>query len=195
MSGQDPLELFVRWFDEARAAGLEEPEAMALATATPDGRPSVRLVLYRGMSEGGLRFFTNLGSRKAAELAANPRAATVFHFGPLGRQVRFEGEVQRLTAAEDDAYFAARPRGHQLAALASPQSQPIEYPQLLERYAALERQHQGHLVPRPEGWGGYRLRPDAIEFWSRKQNRLHERIVYRRETGGSGPWRATSVGP
>ena len=150
----DPLILFQRWIDDAVAAGVPEADAMALATASRDGVPSVRFVLFRGLSEGGLRFFTNLGSRKGDELTANPRASVVFWWQPLGRQVRLEGKIERLSAAEDDAYFAARPRGHRLAALASPQSQPIGYDQLLDRYAALEREYQDQEVPRPAGWGG-----------------------------------------
>ena len=195
MSGppDDPLALFSRWFDDAQSADIDEPEAMALATATPDGLPSVRLVLFRGWSGGGLRFFTNLESRKATELAANPQAAAVFHWAPLGRQLRIEGQVQRLDPAEDDAYFAARPRGHRLAAVASPQSRPIAYPELLERYQALERHYQDQDVPRPPGWGGYRLIPEVMEFWTRKDNRLHERLVYRR--GPDRSWQVQTVGP
>lgn len=189
---EDPLTLFARWFADAQAAGIDEPEAMALATSTPDGHPSVRFVLFRGTSGGGIRFFTNLESRKGQELAANPAAAVVFHWAPLGRQVRLEGRVERLGAAEDDAYFAARPRGHRLAAAASPQSRPIAYDDLVERYTALERRYEGQEVPRPAGWGGFRLVPEAIEFWSRKDNRLHERTVYRRTAGG---WTIESVGP
>jgi pyridoxamine 5'-phosphate oxidase len=190
----DPLALLSRWFDDAVAAGALEPEAMALATAGADGAPSVRYVLFRGLGEGGLRFFTNLESRKADELAANPRAAVAFWWQPLGRQVRVEGRIQRLGPAEDDAYFAARPRGHRLAALASPQSRPIEPDQLLQRYAALEREYEGKDIPRPAGWGGFRLIPTAIEFWLRKDNRLHERLVYQREAPG-GLWQRRTLGP
>jgi pyridoxamine 5'-phosphate oxidase len=154
----------------------------------------VRFVLFRGLSEGGLRFFTNLGSRKGGELDANPRAAVVFWWQPLGRQVRIEGKIGRLSTAEDDAYFAARPRGHRLAALASPQSRPIGYDQLLDRYAALEREYQNQDVPRPAGWGGFRLIPTAIEFWVRKDNRLHERIEFQRERPGAD-WQRRTLGP
>jgi pyridoxamine 5'-phosphate oxidase len=190
----DPLILFQRWLDDAVAAGVREADAMALATASPDGAPSVRFVLFRGLSEGGLRFFTNLGSRKGDELVANPRAAAVFWWQPLGRQVRIEGKIERLSAAEDDAYFAARPRGHRLAALASPQSRPIGYDELLDRYAALEREYQDQEVPRPAGWGGFRLIPMAIEFWVRKDNRLHERTEFQRERPGTA-WQRRTLGP
>jgi pyridoxamine 5'-phosphate oxidase len=190
----DPLIQFQRWFDDAVAAGVPEAEAMALATAGRDGAPSVRFVLFRGLSEGGLRFFTNLDSRKGGELGANPRAALVFWWQPTGRQVRIEGRVERLNAAEDDAYFAARPRGHRLAALASPQSRPIEYPELLERYAALDREYQDQDVPRPAGWGGFRLIPTAIEFWQRKDNRLHERTLFQRQHPGAS-WQRRTLGP
>jgi len=194
MSDDDPLILFQRWFDDAVAAGVREADAMALATAGRDGAPSVRFVLFRGLSEGGLRFFTNLGSRKGDELAANPRASVVFWWQPLGRQLRIEGKIERLSAAEDDAYFAARPRGHRLAALASPQSQPIGYDELLDRYAALEREYQDQEVPRPAGWGGFRLIPTAIEFWVRKDNRLHERTEFQRERPGA-TWQRRTLGP
>jgi pyridoxamine 5'-phosphate oxidase len=190
----NPLSLFQRWFDDAVAAGVPEADAMALATATRDGAPSVRFVLFRGMSEGGLRFFTNLGSRKGDELASNPRAAVVFWWQPLGRQVRIEGTIARLSAPEDDAYFAARPRGHRLAALASPQSRPIGYGELLDRYAELEREYQDRDVPRPAGWGGFRLTPTAIELWQRKDNRLHERTLFTREGDGAA-WQRRTLGP
>jgi pyridoxamine 5'-phosphate oxidase len=188
----NPIDLFASWFEEAVRAGVHEPEVMALATATPDGRPSLRFVLYRGLSGDGLRFFTNLESRKAGELLANGRAAAAFHWAPQKRQVRIEGAVERLGPEEDDAYFAARPRGHQLAAWASPQSRPIARAALEARYAELERQHAGKPVPRPPFWGGFRIVPDRIELWSNRDNRLHERTVYVRE-GGS--WRQDVLAP
>jgi pyridoxamine 5'-phosphate oxidase len=187
-----PLELFSRWFDEAVVAGLPEPEAMVLATATRDGQPSARVVLCRGISPQGLRFFTNRQSRKGGELEANPRAAAVFFWQPLGRQVRFEGDIEVLSAEEDDAYFAARPRGHQLAALASPQSHPIDGITLLNRFEELQLQFQGQPVPRPPHWGGYRLVPRVIEFWSRRDNRLHDRTVYHLS---EGLWRPETLAP
>jgi pyridoxamine 5'-phosphate oxidase len=188
----DPLAIFLRWYDEAAGHQVPEADAMALATATRDGRPSVRFVLFRGMSGHGLRFFTNLDSRKGAELEANPRAAAVFFWQPLGRQVRLEGRIEKLPAAEDDAYFAGRPRGNQLAALASPQSRPISHAALLARYAELEKRYAGQKVPRPARWGGFRLVPDVIELWLRKENRLHERTAFRLEQGA---WRLESLGP
>jgi pyridoxamine 5'-phosphate oxidase len=190
----DLLTLFQTWFAEAVAAGVPEPEVMALATATPDGRPSVRYVLYRGISGNGIRFFTNRESRKGEELAVNPRAAVVFFWnGPgLRQQIRLEGRTEPLSPAEDDAYFAARPRGHQLAAKASPQSRPIPYGDLLDRYAALERAHPDRDVPRPAYWGGFRLVPDAGERWIAQDNRLHRRIRYRPL---DGRWIAEELGP
>jgi pyridoxamine 5'-phosphate oxidase len=190
----DLLALFQSWFDEATAAGVPEPEVMALATATPDGRPSVRYVLYRGISGNGIRFFTNLESRKGEELAANPRAAVVFFWSAPGmrQQIRMEGRIERLTPAEDDAYFASRPRGHRLAAWASPQSRPIDHSALLARYLETERTHAGGEVPRPAHWGGYRLVPDAVERWIAQDNRLHRRLRYRREKGG---WISEELGP
>lgn len=177
----DPIEKFKQWFAEAQAANIAEPEAMALATATPDGIPSVRMVLFRGMSEGGLRFFTNYESRKADELDANPNAALLFYWEALGRQVRIEGKIERLEAAESDAYFHGRPLGHQLGALASPQSRAIpDHAFLQNRYQRLTEQFAGKTVPRPAGWGGYRLVPSAIEFWTRGQDRLHQRLLFRR---------------
>jgi pyridoxamine 5'-phosphate oxidase len=193
-SSPDLMTLFQTWFDEAVAAGVSEPEAMALATATPDGRPSVRYVLCRGIGSRGIRFFTNLQSRKGDELAVNQRAAVVFFWTAPGmrHQIRLEGRIERLTDAEDDEYFASRPRGHQLAALASPQSRPIEYAALLERYQALERQHAGGAVPRPPHWGGFRLVPDAGERWVAQDNRLHRRTRYRRV---EDRWVAEELGP
>jgi pyridoxamine 5'-phosphate oxidase len=190
----DPLALFRGWFDEAAAAGVEEPEIMALATATPDGQPSVRYVLYRGVSGEGIRFFTNFESRKGAELARNPRAAVVFLWNAPGlrHQIRIEGRIERLPPEESDAYFVSRPRGHRLAALASPQSRPISHAELLARYAELERTHEGKDVPRPAHWGGYRLVPDVVERWIAQENRLHRRTRYQRRAGG---WLVEELGP
>jgi pyridoxamine 5'-phosphate oxidase len=192
-SVSSPLDLFGRWFDAAVAAGVPQPEAMALATSTREGRPSVRMVLFRGVSADGIRFFTNRNSRKGGELGANPFAAAVFYWEPLGHQVRFEGRIEPLTPAEDDAYFAARPRGHQLAALASRQSQPVDPEALRAHYDELERQHEGKPVPRPAHWGGYRLTPDLVEFWTQRDNRLHDRVVFRR-TADAG-WRTETISP
>ncbi len=188
----NPLDLFQRWFDEAQAAGEAQPETMALATATPDGRPSLRFVLYRGRSGDGLRFFTNYESRKAGELEANAAAAVAFYWHALARQVRIEGRTQRLGAEESDAYFQARPRGSQLAAWASPQSRPLSYPELEARYAELERSYEGRPIPRPPFWGGFLLVPDRVELWEGRTFRLHRREVFTRAGDG---WRSEEIAP
>ena len=182
--GADPIAHFARWFRAARAAGLPEPHAMSLATATPEGRPSARMVLLKGFDRRGFVFFTNYRSRKGRELEANPRGALVLYWPPLHRQVRIEGRVRRVDEAESDAYFAIRPRGSQLGAAVSPQSRVIPDRRLLERaLVALERRLRGAPVPRPAGWGGYRLVPERIEFWEQRANRLHDRLRYRRSRG------------
>ena len=167
------------WLDEARLSEDLEPEAMALATADAHGRPSVRVVLCRGVDARGLRFFTNYESRKGDELAENPQAAVAFHWPSLGRQLRLEGTIERLPAAESDAYFQGRPRGHQVSTLVSAQSRPIESIDDLRRKAQQETSRlEGHEVARPSYWGGYRLAPTVVEFWTRGQDRLHERIRF-----------------
>jgi pyridoxamine 5'-phosphate oxidase len=180
----DPLDEFRLWFGEAGAA-LEVPEAMALATATPDGSPSVRMVLLKGFDERGLIFFSHYTSRKGRDLEANPCAALLFHWSPLGRQVRVEGSVERLPEEESDAYFATRPRDAQVGALASRQSDPLaSRAELYERMAELEGDLAGLPVPRPATWGGYRVVPDAWEFWQHRDSRLHDRFRYEREPAG-----------
>jgi pyridoxamine 5'-phosphate oxidase len=177
----DPLEQFRRWYAEAERAEIRAPHAMALATADGDGRPSVRMVLLKEADERGFVFFTGYESRKGGDLERNPQAALLFYWDPLGRQVRVEGTVERAAAAESDAYFATRPRGAQLAAAASRQGRVLEGRDELDaRVAELEREHEGGDVPRPEHWGGYRLRPDAYEFWQHRESRLHDRLRYRR---------------
>jgi len=188
--GRDPLVTLAGWLAEARAAGLFEPEAAALATSTRDGRPSVRMVLVRGPEEGDLRFYTNRESRKGFELSENPRAALVFHWRPLGRQVRVEGSVRRLSAEESDAYWATRPPRSRAAAAASRQGEPIESRAALE--AEFERQLALGDVPRPERWGGYLLEPDAIELWQHRDDRLHERARFTRAREG---WVAEQLAP
>jgi pyridoxamine 5'-phosphate oxidase len=178
----DPLRQFQVWFEDARDAGIEAPESMALATAGPDGRPSVRMILLKDADELGFGFHTNYESRKGGELAANPHGALLFHWQPLGRQVRVEGLVERLPPEESDAYFQTRPLGSRLAAWASPQSSPLADRDELERlYADASARFAGENVPRPEHWGGFRLVPDAYEFWQHAENRLHDRIRYERE--------------
>ncbi|MDP9306995.1 MAG: pyridoxamine 5'-phosphate oxidase [Actinomycetota bacterium] len=190
---QDPLEQFEHWFAEAKRAGVEVPEAMTLATADAEGAPSARMVLLKGAGEDGFVFYTGYGSRKSEELGQNPSAALVFYWRPLGRQVRVEGSVERVSEAESAEYFVTRPRGSQLAAWASRQSRPLGSREELERrYAELEREYEDRDVPLPPHWGGYRLRPEAIEFWEHRENRLHDRIRYTRAREG---WKVERLSP
>lgn len=189
----DPIEQFRGWFAEALAAGMYEPNAMVLATATPDGRPSARVVLLKGFDARGFIFYTSYEGRKARELEANPRAALLFYWPELERQVRIEGAVSRLPETESDAYFAGRPRGSQIGAWASEQSRPVEARETLEeRVRELEARYQGRDVPRPPFWGGYRVEHEAVEFWQGRENRLHDRLVYRKSEGG---WRIERLQP
>lgn len=180
--GHDPVALFKRWLAEAVAAGVHEPNAMALATATAEGRPSSRIVLLKGFDAAGLVFFTGYESRKGRELEANPHAAATLLWHPLQRQVRVEGRVTRVAPAESDAYFAARPRGSQISAAASPQSQPIVDRSILDhRRAEVERMFEGHDVVRPAIWGGYRIALDVVEFWQGRSSRFHDRLRFERD--------------
>jgi pyridoxamine 5'-phosphate oxidase len=180
----DPIAQFRVWFDQALAAGLDEPNAMTLATCTPDGRPSARIVLLKGLDERGFAFYTNYDGRKAQEIAANPRAALVFYWAELERQVRVEGSVERTSAAESDAYFESRPRGSRFGAWTSEQSRVVESRAVLEaRMAALEAEYADGPVPRPPFWGGFRVRPEVVEFWQGRSNRLHDRLRYRPDGG------------
>ena len=182
----DPVRQFAAWFEAAGRAGTPAPEAAALATATSDGRPSVRMVLVKRADERGFVFYTNHRSRKGSELRANPRAALLFHWERLGRQVRIEGAVDRTSLEETAEYVSSRPRGSQLSALASPQSRVVESRQALERRVAeLAEAYSGADLPLPDGWGGFRLRPETIEFWQHRDNRLHDRLRYRQEAGGA----------
>lgn len=180
-AGDDPVALLGRWTTQAIEAGLHEPNAMALATATPDGVPSVRLVLLKALDADGAVFYTNYASRKGDELEANPRAAAVLLWHPLQRQVRIEGRVTRVDPAESDRYFASRPEGARTAAIASEQSRPVDGRDVLEqRFAAASAEP----LVRPDDWGGYRIALDVMEFWQGRPNRLHDRLRYTRSGTG-----------
>lgn len=181
----DPLTLFGEWLDGALQAGSREPNAMTLATATPDGMPSARVVLLKGFDARGFSFFTNYESRKGRELDANPHAALCFWWGPLERQVRIEGTVEKLPPEESDAYYASRPLGSRLGAHVSAQSSPIEGRDVLEaRLAEVEARYADSAPPRPAYWGGYLVAPAVIEFWQGGPHRLHDRLRYTRQAGG-----------
>ena len=178
----DPIDLFARWFDEAVAAAVPEPNAMTLATVDAAGRPAARIVLMKAFDARGVVFHTNYDSRKGRDLAANPRAALLFFWVELERQVRIDGVAERVDAAESDAYFAARPRGSQISAWASPQSAPVADRAWLEaRVAAFEARFASD-VPRPPNWGGMRVVPDRFEFWQGRASRLHDRLVWSRQS-------------
>ena len=184
----DPLKQFAAWFEDARAAGGRLPEAVALATATPDAQPSARMVLLKGFEPDGFVFYSGYESRKGRELAENPRAALLFYWGALGRQVRIEGPVERVSAAESDAYWASRPLGSRVSAAASEQSAPVANREELEHRVSASSGEP----PRPKRWGGYRLAPEAYEFWQHRDDRLHDRFRYERAADG---WRVARLQP
>ncbi len=194
----DPLAMFSRWFEDARAGGVHEPNAMVVATVSSSGQPSARMVLLKGVGPDGFRFFTNLGSRKGAELLAEPRCSLLFPWHALERQVRVDGVAAVLPRAEVDAYFAVRPRGSQLGAWASHQSQVVAgRDELAAAYAAAEARFEGvpdGEVSAPEEWGGFVVRPESVEFWQGRTNRLHDRLVYHRTDADPG-WRTERLAP
>ena len=192
----DPIKQFQIWFDEARLASPLEPNAMALATVGPDGRPSLRMVLLKGVDERGFVFYTNYESRKGRELADTPWAALTFFWPEMERQVRIEGSIERVSAEESDAYFHSRPVGSQLSATASHQSEVITGREVLEQRVAelsAQYQEQEQELPRPEYWGGFRVLPDTIEFWQGRPNRLHDRLRYR--LLADGRWQIQRLSP
>lgn len=191
----DAIAQFRAWFDEARAANILEPTAMALATATRDGVPSVRMVLLKGFDERGFVFYTNYESRKGQELADNPHASLAFYWDRLERQVRIDGRAQRTSAEESDAYFARRPLGSRVGAWASPQSRVIPGREVLEQAAErlLAQYPDGQGLQRPPSWGGFRLQPERLEFWQGRASRLHDRFLY--TSRAEGGWRIERLGP
>ena len=189
----DPLVQLQAWLGDAEAAGIHEPNAMVLSTAGADAAPDARFVLLRGIDARGLAFYTNYASPKARALEANPRAALTFGWGVMQRQVRVQGNVQRVTADESDAYFATRPRGAQIGAWASPQSSELGDREELDSRVAEFESRFAESVPRPPHWGGFRVRPERVEFWQGRPNRLHDRILYSRSGGGA--WARTRLAP
>jgi pyridoxamine 5'-phosphate oxidase len=189
----DPVAMFRRWYDDAHAAGLHEPNAMVVSTVDAQGRPSSRLVLLKGVSDEGFSFYTNTSSRKGVELRANPRCALLFPWHPLERQVRVDGVAERLPQEVVDAYFAQRPRNAQIGAWASHQSRPVVgREELATSYAAVEERFADDEVPTPEEWGGYLVRPEVVEFWQGRPGRMHDRLVYRRD---GAAWRTERLAP
>lgn len=191
---ENPIEQFQKWFKEAQASGVLEPNAMTLSTVSPEGKPDARIVLIKDVKEHGFSFFTNYQSRKAKDLEHNPFAALTFYWPELERQIRIEGNVEKVEAYTSDQYFKSRPRGSQIGAWASPQSQVITNRSLLEiRQREFEERFAETEVPRPEHWGGYLLKPSRIEFWQGRASRLHDRIVYEKQERGN--WNRTRLAP
>ena len=191
-AGADPLRLFSAWLEDAVKAALPLPNAMTLATVTPQGTPDARIVLLKGLERGGFAFYTNYASRKARQLEARPVACLVFQWSELERQVRAEGAVEKVSAAESDAYFASRPVGARLSAWASEQSATVPARGVLEAAMATARSRFGDAPPRPPHWGGYRVVPERIEFWQGRADRLHDRLLYTRATAG---WKIERLAP
>jgi pyridoxamine 5'-phosphate oxidase len=190
----DPIAQFREWFQGAVDCGIDVPNAMVLATADAQGRPSARYVLLKGLDADGFVFFTHSVSDKGKQLRDNPRAALVFYWAPMHRQVRVEGDVSEVSAAEADDYFASRPYGSQISVLVAPQSSTVSGRNFLEQRAAeLDREFAGGPVPRPDTWTGYRVWPDRMEFWQGRENRLHDRLCYERQAGGT--WRTRRLAP
>lgn len=190
----NPIDLFRRWYDAATASGSRLPDAMTLATATKDGKPSARVVLLKQLDNDGFVFYTNYNSSKARELEENPRAALVMYWTVLDRQVRVEGIVERVSPDQSDEYFQTRPRESQIGALASPQSEVIESREVLEqRFAQFVELYRNRSVERPSHWGGYILKPERIEFWQNRTSRLHDRLLYQRDS--SGTWSIQRLAP
>ena len=192
----DPFAMFHRWFADAESAGLHEPNAMVVATVAPDGQPSARTVLLKGLTDDGFAFYTNTASRKGCDLAAEPRCALLFPWHQLERQVRVEGVAVPLPEADVAAYFASRPRPSQLGAHASHQSRVVAgREELAAAYAEVEERYAGRDVPVPEEWGGYRVRPERIEFWQGRPGRMHDRLRYRRDRSAEGSWVVERLAP
>ena len=191
-AGADPLRLFAAWLEDAVKAALPLPNAMTLATVTPEGAPDARIVLLKGLERGGFAFYTNYTSRKARELEARPAACLVFQWSELERQVRVEGAVEKVSAAESDAYYASRPLGARLSAWASEQSATVPARGVLEAAMAAARSRFGGSPPRPPHWGGYRVEPQRLEFWQGRADRLHDRLLYTREAAG---WKIERLAP
>ena len=193
-AGADPLQLFQAWFRAAVDHGIEIPNAMVLATADAGGRPSARHVLLKGVDAGGFVFYSHSVSNKGEQLRVNPRAALVFYWAPLHRQVRVEGSVSEVSSAEADAYFASRPYASRISACVAPQSSTVSGREFLDQRAAeLDRRFGGGFVPRPDTWTGYRVRPERMEFWQGRENRLHDRLCYERT--GESTWSMCRLAP